>query len=77
MARAKKQLIVEREMLMETSGSVDAVLAKIDLLKPKAVHYQNFFDGASVNHHEFNSAAKFHGAPSLARERDFTLGCTR
>lgn len=49
-----------------------ATLSMIRELKPKEVILNDFFDGASVNHHEADSAVKFHSAPSIDAEAEVT-----
>lgn len=44
----------------------------IRLFNPKEVVLNDFFDGASVNHHEVGSAVKFQQAPSIREEADIT-----
>lgn len=44
----------------------------IRLFNPGEVILNDFFDGASVNHHEMGSAVKFHVAPSIREEADVT-----
>lgn len=52
---------------VEQSSHV-ATMAMLDFLKPEKTVLNDFFDGASVNHHEVNSAVSFHGAPSIREE---------
>lgn len=49
-----------------------ATMEMIALLNPGTVVLNDFFDGASVNHHEVSSAVSFHSAPSIAHEAEIT-----
>jgi hypothetical protein len=54
----------------------DAYRATKDMIRffdPKEVVLNDFFDGASVNHHEVGSAVKFHTAPSIRSEANLSI----
>jgi hypothetical protein len=53
---------------VEWSGSLEMVRE----LNPRSVIVNDFFDGASCNHHEIDSAVKFHTAPSIRDEAEVT-----
>lgn len=42
----------------------------IRFFNPKSVVLNDFFDGASVNHHELENKVKFHRAPTIKEEAD-------
>lgn len=55
-------------VLEQDENAIQASKEMISMLKPKEVVVQDFFDGASVNHHEINRAVDFQQVPSLHEE---------
>lgn len=50
-----------------------ATYEMIDMFEPKEVIVGDFFDGASVNHHEITDQVKYSMAPSIREEADLTI----
>lgn len=49
-------------------SAVDATKEMIQMLNPREVVLNDFFDGMSLNHHEIGSAVKFNDVPSIEEE---------